>query len=137
MRMPNDVLEGYPLSKREGLPDLAGKVFATQRYFRRKVFLGNPTGRVVFLAFFPRPPWTCEFCGEEILFAGRGMRCLHVHHNDEDISNNRLINLVPSHGSCHLQEHRRRSRRRREIVDSPSASLRGSATDETNETIGS
>jgi len=51
------------------------------------------------------PPWTCCFCGEHVVSTGRSGGSLHVHHIDEDRSNNDQSNLAACHNSCHGSHH--------------------------------
>lgn len=66
----------------------------TIRTMKRRWFLGNPG-----------PPWTCEYCGEDIIERGKGRRALCLHHLDWDSKNNDLSNIVPMHLGCHAEYH--------------------------------
>lgn len=63
------------------------------------------TRNIFFLFYGPKPPWVCEFCQEKILFVGQGAEALHIHHKDENKNNNRIANLAPMHGACHVKHH--------------------------------
>lgn len=51
------------------------------------------------------PPWTCGYCGEDVLALTMGQGC--VHHVDEDRSNNDPSNLIAMHTACHVRHHRK------------------------------
>jgi hypothetical protein len=96
--MLEEILEGWPTMY--GIPQPATNVELIPEGREGR-------GRWIFLAFYPDPPWRCEFCGDDILVLGKIKGSLHVHHANEDRNDNRLINLVPSHASCHVKHHAR------------------------------
>src|SRR4051812_27342859 len=55
--VPADVLDGYPADLAAALPDLIG----TRLPHIKKV---AALGQQIFLTYFPRSPWMCEFCGD-------------------------------------------------------------------------
>lgn len=61
--------------------------------------------RRTFFRHWPKPPWTCVFCGDEIWTLGGTRWSLVVHHLDRNRYNNKLKNLKPAHHSCHARYH--------------------------------
>jgi len=108
-RITDDVLDGYPSHLAVLLPDLRGvrlRLIASRYREVNRTSMGKYVGRYTFLAYFPKPPWSCKQCGEPILLLGNNSASLNIHHANEDRDDNRLINLIPLHNSCHTSYHR-------------------------------
>ena len=102
--VPANVLDGYPQEFAALLPDLIG----TRIPFPGSYNQGDNTklGRHIFLTYFPVPPWRCELCGYNIGWDDQ----LRVHHVNENRQDNRLVNLMPTHPSCHTRHHNKKRR---------------------------
>jgi len=114
MKIPDNVLDGYPTHLAAYLPDLRGRKL-------KGITSGKQRGRGIFLAYFPQPPWQCEICGGFILYTEdcNWGDSLNVHHANRDKQDHRLINLAPTHHSCHARYHAKRRPHRGKSMRSP------------------
>jgi NUMOD3 motif len=80
----------------------------------------NRVYRAIFRAH-NQPPYTCSFCKEQM------DELEHVHHLDEDPSNNAPSNLAAAHAFCHNSHHHTGMRHTEEIKQQISATVSANA----------
>src|SRR5688572_15028073 len=64
-----------------------------------------PRARRVFIAANGTGPWPCSYCGKDIIELGRHSGQGHIHHKDEDPTNDVPENLEVLHAKCHRRHH--------------------------------